>query len=57
MRNGILKDTSTRVDVVKIVKYGGVILEVFEGFFCNNLEYNPYTNFVTDMFGKIDLCH
>ena len=54
-RNGIIIDTMTKVDVVKIVKYGGVLLEVFEGFFSHNLEYNLYTDFVTDMFGKGDL--
>ena len=55
MRNGIIIDTLTSVDIVEIVKYGGVILEVFEGFFCHNLEYNPYPEFVTDMFEKRDL--
>ena len=42
----------TNVDIIEIVKCGGVILEVFEGFFCYNLEYNTYTEFVTDMFEK-----
>ena len=52
MRNGIIIDTLTSVDIVEIVKYGGIILEIYEGFFCHNLEYNPYTEFVTDMFEK-----
>ena len=39
-----------------LLKWGGVILEVYEGFFCHNLEYNPNTEFVTDMFEKWDLC-
>ena len=55
MRNGIIIDTLTSVDIVEIVKCGGVILEVFEGFFCHSLEYNPYTEFVTDMFEKRDM--
>ena len=55
MRNGIIIDILTSVDIVEIVKCGGVILEVFEGFFCHNLEYNPYTEFVTDMFQKRDV--
>ena len=55
MRNGIIIDTLTSVDIVEIVKYGGEVLEVYEGFFCYNLEYNPYTEFVTDMFQKRDL--
>ena len=55
MRNGIIIDTLTSVDIVEIVKCGGVILEVFEGFFSHNLEFNPYTEFVTDMFQKRDM--
>ena len=55
MRNGIIIDTLTSIDIVEIVKCGGVILEVYEGFFCHNLEYNLYTEFVTDMFEKRDL--
>ena len=55
MRNGIIIDTLTSVDIVEIVKCGDVILEVFEGFFCHNLEFNPYTEFVSDMFEKRDL--
>ena len=52
MRNGIFIDNLTSVDIVEIVKCGGFILGVSEGFFCHNLEYNPYTEFVTYMFEK-----
>ena len=45
----------TCVDIVEIVKCGGTILEVYEGFFCHNLENIPNTEFVTDMFEKGDL--
>ena len=55
MRNGIIIDTLTSVDIVEIVKCGGVILEIYEGFFCQNLEFNLYTEFVTDTFKKRDL--
>ena len=55
MRNGIIIDALTSIDIVEIVKYGGVILEVIEGFFCHNLNFNPYTEFVTDLFGKRDM--
>ena len=41
IRNGIIIDASTSVDIVEIVTCGAVILEVFEGSFCHNLEYNP----------------
>ena len=54
MRKGIRKDTLTSVDVAETVKYGRKILEVLEGFFCHSLEYNPYTEFDTDMFEKKD---
>ena len=52
MRKSIIIDTLTSVDFVEILIYGGIILEVFEGFFCHNLQYIPYTEFVTDMFVK-----
>ena len=52
MRNGIIVYFLTGFDIVEIVKCGGNILEVFEGFVCLNLEYNPFTEFVTDMFEK-----
>ena len=53
MRNGVLNDILTSVDIVEIFKYKGVISEVFEGFFCHNIEENPYTEFFTDMFEKV----
>ena len=55
MRNGIIIDTLTSVDIVEIVKCGGEILEIYEGFFRHNLNFNPYTEFVTDMFQKRDM--
>ena len=45
----------TSVDTVELVICGGIILQKFEGFFCHNIEYNPYTEIVTDMFEKRDL--
>ena len=41
MRIGIIIDNLTSVDIVEMVKGGDVILEVFEGIFCHNLEYTP----------------
>ena len=55
MRNGRIIDTLTSIDIVEIFDCGGIILEVYEGFFCHNLDYNPYTEFVTDMFQKRNL--
>ena len=54
MRNDIVIDTLTSVDIVEILKFSGIILEVSENFFCQTLECNPYTKFVTDMFEKRD---
>ena len=55
MGNGIIVDTLTSFDIVEIVKCGTNFFEVIEGFFCHNLDYNHYTDFVTDMFEKRDL--
>ena len=55
MKNGVIIDTLTNVDIVEIIKCGCILLEVLEGFFCHNLESNHYTEVVTDMFEKRDL--
>ena len=55
MRKGIRIDTLTSVDIVEIVEYGGIILGVFEGFFCHNLEFNAFTEVVADLFEKREL--
>ena len=46
MANGTITDTLTNIDLVEINKCCGKILEVFEGFFRHNLEYNPYTQWL-----------
>ena len=51
-RNGTIVSTLTHIDIVQIVRTGGVVLKVYEGFFCESLEYNPYKDFVFDMFRK-----
>ena len=55
MIEGIIIDTLTTIDIVEIVKCGGNFLELYEAFLNHNLGYNPYTEFVTDIFEKIDL--
>ena len=55
LRSRIIVGTLTSVDIFEIVKCGVVILEVYEGFLCHDLEYNFYTEFVTHMFEKRDL--
>ena len=38
MRNGIILDTLTSVDLAEIVICGDINLEAFEGFFCHNID-------------------
>ena len=52
MRNWLIIHTLTSAVIVDLGKCGGVTLEVLEGFFCHNLNYNPHTKIVTDMFEK-----
>ena len=55
MRNGIIINNLTNVDILEKKECGGNNLEVFQGFFCHNIEYNPYTDFTTDNLKKRDL--
>ena len=52
-RESIIVDTWISVDIVETIKF--IVFEVFEGFFCHNLEYNHDTEFVTDMFEKKEI--
>ena len=54
-RNGIILDTLTSVDIVEIVKCGGIILEFYERFFCHDQKNNTFTEFVTDIFEKKEI--
>ena len=54
-RGGIVSDTIEFIDSVEIVNCEGVVLEVYEGFFRYAVQFNPYVDFVNDMFGKHDL--
>ena len=42
----------TSVDIEEIVRVGGVITVTFEGFICDNLDYNPFENIVLNMTAK-----
>ena len=55
MRNDIIVDTLRGVDIVETCKSGGIVLEVYEVFFCHNLEYNPYLELLHDMFDNRSL--
>ena len=52
MRNGRVIDTLTNIDRIERVKCGGIVLQLYEGFFCHNLECSPHTEFVTEKFRK-----
>ena len=52
MRKSVILDTLTSVGIVEIVKCGGFILEICEGFFCHNSEMKTYTKFVSDLVEK-----
>ena len=53
-RSGIFLDTLTSVDIAERVKYAEIFLEVFDGFFCHNVECVTYTDSATEMFEKRD---
>ena len=40
-RDGYITQHLTSVDVEEVVRTGGVFLEFFEGFICDNLDYSP----------------
>ena len=51
-RNGYKRQHLTMFDIGEIVRVGGIIAEIFEGFICDNLDYNPSEKFVLDMTAK-----
>ena len=51
-RNGYFTQHLTSVDIEKIVRVGGVITEFFGGFVCDNLNLNPFEDFVIDITAK-----
>ena len=50
--NGYIRQQLTSVDIEEIVRVGGFITEFFEGFICDNLDYNPFEKFVLDLTAK-----
>ena len=50
--NGYIRQHLTSVDIEEFVRVGGVIREFFEGFISDNLDYNPFENFILDMTAK-----
>ena len=51
-RNGDITQHLTSVDIEEVVRVGGVIKEFYEGFICDNLDYNPFREYILDMTAK-----
>ena len=51
-RNGDITQYLTSVDIEQVVRIGGIIKEFYEGFTCDNLDYNPFKEYVLDMTTK-----
>ena len=51
-RNGDITQHLTSVDIEEVVRIGGVIKEFYEGFICDNLDYNPFREYILDMIAK-----
>ena len=51
-RNGDITQHLTSVDIEEVVRVGGVIKEFYEGFICDNLNYNPFREYILDMTAK-----
>ena len=52
MKNRIVVDTLTSVCIEEALKNGGDMLEVYEAFFCQNLDFDPYAEIVNNVRGK-----
>ena len=51
-RNGDITQYLTSVDIEQVVRIGGIIKEFYEGFTCDNLDYNPFKEYVLDVTTK-----
>ena len=51
-RNGDITQHLTSVDIEEVVRIGGIIKEFYEGFICDNLDYNPFKEYILDMTAK-----
>ena len=50
--NGDITQHQKSVDVAEVVRVGGVTKEVYEGFICDNLDYNAFKECILDMTAK-----
>ena len=52
MTNEYYIDILTSFDIFEKLMSGGEVLDVYEGFLCQNLDFNPYIGFVREMVAK-----
>ena len=45
-KNGDITQHLTSLDIEEVVRIGGVIKELYEGFICDNLDYNPFKEYI-----------
>ena len=50
--NGDITQHLTCVDIEEVVRSGGYIVKILEGFICDNLEFNPFERSLIDMTNK-----
>ena len=51
-RNGDITQHLTSVDIEEVVRIGGIVEEFYEVFICDNLDYNPFKEYILDMTTK-----
>ena len=51
-RNGDTTQHLSSVDIVEVVRSGGFIVKILEGFLCDNLGFNPFESLFIDVTDK-----
>ena len=51
-RNEYIRQHFTSVDIEEVIKVGGVTLEFFDGFNCDNLDFNTFEKLFSDITQK-----
>ena len=51
-RDGDITQQLTSPEFEEVVRIGGVFIEFYEGFICDNLDYNPFKEYILDMTAK-----
>ena len=51
-RNGDITQQLTSLDIEEVVRIGGVIKVFYKGFICDNLDYNPFKEYILHMTAK-----